>query len=165
MKRAVSVDEYFESATNWREELERLRNVLVFTGLTEELKWGAPCYTFDGTNIVGLAGYKHYFGLWFFQGALIDDKECVLINAQQVKTRAMRQWRMTDKSDIRPAVIRSYVKQAKANVSAGRTVGPKRRKKLVIPRELKNALTADNAHAECFSSLRPAQQPAIPPEG
>ena len=68
MKRYKTVDDYVANAEQWQDELERLRGILRSTELTEGVKWGAPCYTFDGQNVVGLAGFKSCFGLWFHQG-------------------------------------------------------------------------------------------------
>ena len=107
-----TVDSYIRDASKWNDELKRLREILLSTGLDESIKWGAPCYTHNGRNIVGMSGFKSYFGLWFFEGAAIDDDAGVLINAQPGKTKSMRQWRMTSSADIQPAVIRRYVKRA-----------------------------------------------------
>ena len=112
MKARKTVNQYIADADLWRNELKRLREVLMSTGLEETVKWGAPCYTLDGKNVVGMTAFKSYFGLWFFQGALLQDKDRVLVNAQKGKTKAMRQWRMTSADDIRPATIRSLVKEA-----------------------------------------------------
>jgi len=82
MRRASSVDDYIDHAGQWQEEFVRLREILCSTPLTEEVKWGGPCYTWNGKNIVGIGAFKSYFGLWFHQGALLKDDKKVLINAQ-----------------------------------------------------------------------------------
>ncbi len=92
-KRHKTVDDYIEAAEPWQDELIRLRKILRSTDLEETVKWGAPCYTHDGKNVVGMASFKSYVGLWFHQGALLGDKKKVLINAQEGKTKALRQWR------------------------------------------------------------------------
>lgn len=74
MKRYKTVDEYVASREKWQEEIKRLREILLATELTEEVKWGGPCYTFEGKNVVGIGGFKSYFGLWFYQGVLLEDK-------------------------------------------------------------------------------------------
>ena len=89
MQRAKSVDEYVENASVWGDELRRLREILKTTPLDEEVKWGGPCYTWKGKNVVGVGAFKSYFGLWFHQGALLSDDAGVLINAQEGKTRAL----------------------------------------------------------------------------
>ena len=91
MKGAKTVDEYIDKAEQWQPELTRLREILNSTGLEETVKWGAPCYTHDGKNVVGIAGFKNYFGLWFHQGALLADAEGVLINAQEIGRASCRE--------------------------------------------------------------------------
>ncbi len=115
MKRHKSVDEYIDKNELWPDELKRIREILLSTGLTEEIKWGAPCYTLDGKNIVGIGAFKSYFGLWFFKGAALEDTAGVLINAQPGKTKDLRQWRMTSAGEIKPALIKRYVKEAMRN--------------------------------------------------
>ena len=83
MRRANSVEDYIANAVAWHDELQQLCDILRTTQLTEELKWGAPCFTWNGKNIVGVGAFKSYFGLWFHQGALLKDDRKVLINAQE----------------------------------------------------------------------------------
>ncbi len=154
MKRYKTVDDYVASRRLWQDEIKRLREILLSTDLAEEVKWGGPCYTYDGKNVVGLAGFKSYFGLWFHQGALLADKNKVLINAQEGTTRALRQWRMRSTKDIKPAVIKAYVREAMSLVKEGKKIGPQKKKPLVVPPELKQAL-ANNAKARNgFHALR-----------
>ena len=112
MKRYKTVDDYIAHAAQWQDELRRLREILQSTELTEDVKWGAPCYTFDKKNVVGILGFKSYFGFWFHQGVLLEDRKKVLINAQEGKTKALRQWRMNSPNDIKPATIKAYVREA-----------------------------------------------------
>jgi uncharacterized protein YdeI (YjbR/CyaY-like superfamily) len=112
MKRAATADEFYDGLDLWREEAARLRSLVLSCGAEETVKWGGPVYTAQGRNVVGVVAFKSYFGLWFFDGARLDDKEGVLINAQEGKTKAMRQWRMTAAKDIRPALVKAYVKEA-----------------------------------------------------
>ena len=115
MSKGKTVDDYLASAKHFPDELRELRKILQSTGLAETVKWGAPVYTnAEGKNVVGIGGFKSYFGLWFFEGAALTDKEKVLINAQPGKTKMLRQWRMTSADEIKPAVIRRYVKEAAA---------------------------------------------------
>lgn len=156
MKKATTADDYFRDAALWRDELLALRKLLLASGLKEEIKWGGPCYTHEGENVVGLGAFKSYFGLWFFQGALLKDAERALVNAQEGKTRAMRQWRMTSKKDIRPALIKRYVAEAKALADAGTKIAPQKAKAVVTPKELKSALAADKAVEAAFEKMSPA---------
>jgi uncharacterized protein YdeI (YjbR/CyaY-like superfamily) len=112
MERFKTVDDYINSNVLWPDELRRLRKILLSTGLTEEVKWGGPCYTHNGKNVVGVGAFKSYFGLWFFKGAALKDEQNVLINAQPGKTKDLRQWRMTSPKDIKPSMIKRYVKEA-----------------------------------------------------
>ena len=79
------VTQYIEKKDEWKNELSTLRAILNTTDLEETIKWGAPFYTYKGKNVVGLSGFKNYFGLWFIQGALLNDDANVLINAQLFK--------------------------------------------------------------------------------
>ena len=158
MNSANSVDEFISGSAQWRAELATLRKIVCSTGLTEEIKWGGPCYTHNGKNVVGIGAFKSYFGLWFHQGALLDDQNSVLINAQDGKTKALRQWRMTSASEIKPSVIKRYIKQAVAISDEGRSVKPDRNKPIVLSPELKSAFRANKSAAAAYKKLRPGQQ-------
>ena len=107
-----TVDDYMAQAMHWPDELARIREILNGTALSETVKWGMPVYTHNGKNIVGIGGFKSYFGLWFFEGASLADEAGVLMNAQPGKTKAMRQWRMSSAGEIKPTLIRRYVREA-----------------------------------------------------
>ena len=158
MKRANSVDEYIADEGIWKNELKRLREILQSTELEEELKWGGPSYTYDGKNIVGMAGFKSYFGLWFHQGALLKDQNNVLMNAQEGKTKALRQWRMQTARDIKPALVKSYVKEAIKLTKEGKKIAPARKKPVVVLTELKKALRANKTASKNFRNMRPGLQ-------
>ena len=153
MKGAKTVEEYIDKAEQWQPELTRLREILNSTGLEETVKWGAPCYTHDGKNVVGIAGFKNYFGLWFHQGALLADAEGVLINAQEGRTKALRQWRFESKKDIKVRTIKAYVKESIEQISAGKSIGADRNKPLTIPPLLKQALTKNKTAKKAFDEL------------
>ena len=158
MKRYKTVDEFLSGATAWKPELTKLRDILRKTGLSEEVKWGAPCYTHKGKNVVGIGGFKSYFGLWFHQGALLKDDAKVLVNAQEGKTKALRQWRMSSPKEIKPAVIRRYVKEAMGLVEAGRAIKADRKKPVVVPEELTKAMRRTKGATAAFRELRPGCQ-------
>ena len=153
-----TVDDYIAGAKHWQAELTRLRKILAGTGLEETIKWGAPCYTHEGKNVVGLGAYKSYFGLWFYQGALLADKDGVLLNAQEGKTRALRQWRFTAASQVEPARIKAYVAEAIQLADQGQEIKPARGKALVLPKELRAALDENADAAAAFASLTPGRQ-------
>jgi len=154
MKRARTVDNYISDASNWQAELKRLREILKSTELEEDVKWGGSCYTVDGKNIVGMAGFKSYFGLWFHQGALLKDQKNVLINAQEGRTKALRQWRMHTARDIKPAIIKSYVREAIKLAKEGKTIAPARKKPIVVPAELRKALGKNKSASKKFKNMR-----------
>lgn len=144
------VDEYILKKGNWRAELELLRSVFSDLPVEETIKWGAPTYVFEGKNIVGLAAFKNYCGLWFFQGALLEDKQKVFINAQEGKTKAMLQWRFYSLKEIDINLIKEYILEAIENSKAGKEIKPKRNTKpIVIPEELKVAFS-ENEKLEAF---------------
>lgn len=158
MKRYKSVDDYIANADDWQTELERLRDILNATALVEEVKWGAPCYTHKGKNVVGLAAFKSWVCLWFHQGALLSDDSRVLINAQEGKTRALRQWRMTSARDIKPAIIKRYVKEAISLVDQGKEIKPERLKTVDVPDELARAMRRHKGATAAFRKLTPGRQ-------
>lgn len=158
MKRHKTVDDYVASREIWQDEINRLRAILLSTDLTEEVKWGGPCYTYNGQNVVGIGGFKSYFGLWFHQGALLKDKNKVLINAQEGTTKALRQWRMQSAKDIKPSLIKAYIREAISLVRQGKKIGPEKNKPIVVPPELKKALAKNTQARKAFENLRPGLQ-------
>lgn len=157
MKNVKTPDEFF-SETAWRSELRQLRAILLATGLDEAIKWGRPCYVRDGANVVGIVNFKSYFGLWFFQGALLKDAAKVLMNAQEGRTSAMRQWRMTTIDDINAKLIRRYVVEAIALAGSGVRVAKPNLKPIVIPEALRRALAANPKSAAAFRLLTPGRR-------
>ncbi len=155
---AKTVDDYIAQADRWRDEIARLRAILLDVGLDETVKWGGPCYTLDGRNVVGIGAFKSCFGLWFFQGALLADPAKRLVNAQPGKTRAMRQWRMQSAADIRPRLVRQYASEAAELAARGREIRPRRRPAASLPPELEAALGADNAVRTAFDKLTPGRR-------
>ncbi|MDX1503780.1 MAG: YdeI/OmpD-associated family protein [Thermoanaerobaculia bacterium] len=158
MKRFETVDDFLDAQTHWAGELRRLREILLSCGLEETVKWGGPCYTAGGQNVVGIGGFQSYFGLWFFQGALLDDPAGVLMNAQPGRTRALRQWRMTAAEEIDETTLRSYVEETVAKLAAGQVIRPRRRKTAELPQVLADALGADPEAGAAFARLTPGRQ-------
>lgn len=151
----LTADQFFAKAKVWRPELRCLRELCLDSGLREEIKWASPCYTHDGRNVVGIAAFNSYFGLWFFQGALLNDAASVLTNAQQGKTRAMRQWRMSSAKDIRVTLIRRYLKAARQLAEQGREIKALRNAPLSVPQALQDALHGNRSARLAFDALRP----------
>src|SRR5262247_918595 len=133
------VDFFFSKAKKWQEEFEKLRMIILDCGLTEELKWGVPCYTFQKSNIVLLHGFKEYCALLFFKGALLQDTNGILI--QQTKNvQAARQIRFTDIREIvkMKTILKAYIKEAIEVEKAGLKMDYKKTSEFAIPEEFQN---------------------------
>jgi len=150
---------YFEKNDHWAQELKVLRTLLQQTEMEETVKWGAPTYTLDGKNVVGLGSFKSYVGLWFHQGVFIDDAAGKLINAQPDKTKGLRQWRFENLDQINTDqnLIADYIAQAIANQKAGKEIKPQT-KQTVLPEELQQALSTDTALQAAYQQLTPGKQ-------
>lgn len=159
--RNPKVDAYLVRAKHWREEFVQLRMLVLDCGLTEELKWGCPCYTFEKSNIVLIHGFKEYCALLFFKGALLKDPKHILI--QQTKNvQAARQIRFTNVGEIlklKPA-LKAYVKEAIAVEKAGLKVDYKKTAAFRVPPEFKAKMDDVPALKTAFSSLTPGRQRA-----
>ena len=160
MEYPKSLDQFFERDNPFQKELYKLREILLKSELEEKLKWGMPVYCLDNKNVVGIAAFKNHFGLWFYQGALLKDPQGVITNAQEGKTKAMRQWRMTTVQEIKEKQILEYVSEAKANQKAGITVKIEKTKpkKLVLEGVFKTSLEKDAKMKAAFGKLTPAKQ-------
>ena len=108
--------------------------------------------------LVGLGAFKSYVGLWFYQGALLADKDKVLMNAQEGRTKAMRQWRFASKKDIKVRQIKAYIKEAIQLQQQGQEIKPDRAKPIVVPPELKKALSKNKRAAGAFKKLPKGKQ-------
>ena len=157
------VDWYFTKAKQWQEELERLRMIVLDCGLTEELKWGVPCYTFEKRNIVLIHGFKEYCALLFFKGALLNDADGILV--QQTKNvQAPRQIRFTPANGgIREIVklkplLKAYIYEAIEVEKAGLKVPLKKTKEFSMPEEFQNKLNENRALKKAFNALTPGRQ-------
>lgn len=101
-----SVAEIIAASRHYPDEQRERRRILLSLPLEVTFKWGSPCYAYRGRNVVAIDGFMQYFGLWFFQGALLEDAAGLLINAQEGKTKALRQWHMRSVDDIDAPAIR-----------------------------------------------------------
>ena len=149
----MTADEWFAKPRQEAAGLNKLRDVLLRAGLEESIKWGGPAYSHHGRLTLGIGAFKSYFGLWFHQGALLDDPDGVFVNAQEGKTRGMRQWRFTSTRDIKVRQVRRYVQSARAVAASGQSIKPNRGKPLAIPPELDAALKADKVLARAFDGF------------
>jgi uncharacterized protein YdeI (YjbR/CyaY-like superfamily) len=155
------VDKILNKEKKWQEEMKKLRAIVLECGLTEEFKWGQPCYTFQNSNIVLIHGFKEYCALLFFKGALLDDPDGILI--QQTKnTQATRQIRFTSLKEITKlkASIKAYIFQAIEVEKAGLKPQLKRTAEYTVPEEFKIKLDENAALKKAFNALTPGRQRA-----
>ena len=158
MHRAKSVEEYIKNHPQWDTALKKLRKILTSTELEENVKWGGPCYTFDGKNVVGVGAFSEYVGLWFHQGVFLSDPDNVLINAQEGRTKALRQWRFTSEKDIKPTKVKAYLREAIENQKKGKAIKPARDKRVLVPPELKRVLGKKAKANKAFAALTRGKQ-------
>jgi uncharacterized protein YdeI (YjbR/CyaY-like superfamily) len=155
------VDAFLRGQKKWREEFTRLRTILLDSGLTEELKWGQPCYTLEGRNVILMHGFKEYCAVLFPKGALLKDPKGVLI--QQTKNvQAARQIRFTSLRDVVKAerTLKAYVREAIEVERSGAKIAFKRTKDFEMPVELEDRLEKNAALSEAFAALTPGRQRA-----
>lgn len=155
------VDAFLSRAKKWREEFETLRKIILDCQLTEEFKWGVPCYTFENSNIVLIHGFKEYCALLFFKGVLLKDASGILV--QQTKNvQTARQIRFTNVREIvklKPA-LKAYIREAVEVEKAGSKVSFKKTTDFDIPEEFQNKLDQVPALKTAFDALTPGRQRA-----
>jgi uncharacterized protein YdeI (YjbR/CyaY-like superfamily) len=153
------VDWYFTKAEKWQKEFDQLRTIVLGCGLTEELKWGNPCYTFEGSNVVLIHGFKEYCALLFFKGALLNDADNILIQ-QSKNVQAARQARFTNVKEITKikAILKDYIFEAIEVEKAGLKVELKKTKEYKIPEEFQKKLNENTALKNAFNALTPGRQ-------
>jgi uncharacterized protein YdeI (YjbR/CyaY-like superfamily) len=155
------VDQYISKAQKWQEELEKLRMIVLDCQLTEELKWGVPCYTFRESNIVLIHVFKEYCALLFFKGALLNDANGLLIK-QTENVQAGRQIRFTNIREIveRESLLKAYIHEAIEVEKAGLKVDFKTTAEFIIAEEFQNKLNEIPALKTAFEALTPGRQKA-----
>jgi uncharacterized protein YdeI (YjbR/CyaY-like superfamily) len=153
------VDEYLRKAKKWQEEFEKLRMIILDCGLTEELKWGCPCYTFQKSNIVLIHGFKEYCALLFFKGVLLKDANGILIQ-QTENVQAGRQIRFTNVREIvkMDTILKAYIDEAIEVEKAGLKVNFKKTSEFKVPEEFQNKLDEIPALKTAFDALTPGRQ-------
>lgn len=155
------VDFYFGKAKKWQEELEKLRMIVLDCGLTEELKWGVPCYLFQGNNIVLIHVFKEYCALLFFKGALLNDANGILVQ-QTENVQSARQVRFTNVEEIAgmEPILKAYIYEAIEVEKAGLEVEFKKTTAFIIAEEFQKKLDKTPALKTAFDALTPGRQRA-----
>ena len=155
------VDAFLKRQKTWRAEFEKLRGILLGSGLTEELKWGKPCYALDGKNVALIHGFKEYCAILFHKGALLPDPKGVLI--QQTKNvQSARQIRFTSVQEVTKLekTVTAYVREAIEVERAGLKVQFKKTEDIELPAELESKLDGNAKLKAAFSALTPGRQRA-----
>lgn len=161
LHKAKSAEDYTKTHPKWAKELATLREILVDTEMDETLKWGMPTYTVGGKNVIGLAGFKNHFCLWFHQGAFLSDPDKILVNAQEGKTKGMRHMRFESAKDIKKRIVKKYVAEAIKNQKAGKEIKsakPVKRTLDSLPAELDAKLKRSKVLNEKFQALSAARR-------
>jgi uncharacterized protein YdeI (YjbR/CyaY-like superfamily) len=154
MKRYTTADEFYESQEKGQETLLKIREILLSTELEETIKWGAPCYTITNKNVIGIASFKEHMAVWFHQGVMLKDEKGKLVNAQEGKTKALRQWRIgyTETPDFK--TLETYVYEAIDNQKNGRVLSPKKTLEVLdIPTLLSDEFSKNKDLEKHFKAL------------
>lgn len=153
------VDWFFDKATQWQEEYEKLRAICLGCGLTEELKWGQPCYTYRKGNVVLIHGFKEYCALLLFKGALLNDPNGILVQ-QTENVQSARQIRFTNLLEIieLEPVLKAYIHEAVEVEKAGLKVEMKKTSDFKVPEEFQTKLDHIPALKKAFEALTPGRQ-------
>ncbi len=156
-----NVDFFFAKAANWQKECIKLREIVLSCNLTEELKWGCACYTYNGSNVVLIHYFKHYCALLFFKGALLNDADGILVQ-QTENVQAGRQIRFTGISEITKLtkVLKAYIFEAVEVEKAGLKVTLKKTKEYTVPDEFQKQLDKKPLLKKAFDALTPGRQRA-----
>jgi len=155
------VDWFFDKATQWQKEFEKLRSIILDCGLNEELKWGQPCYTYENRNIVLIHGFKEYCALLFFKGALMGDANGILIQ-QTENVQSARQIRFTNVKEIAKLekALKAYIYEAIEVEKAGLKVAYKKTADYKMPEEFQKKLNKSATLKKAFEALTPGRQKA-----
>lgn len=142
----------------WTAEIAAMRRVLAGLGMTEECKWGKPTFTVDGKNVVIMHGFRDYFALGFFQGALLKDSRKVLVQPGRVQAGRVMKFSSAQEITSKAAVIKAYVREAIAVEKAGLRVAPRPTSDFSVPEELKERFRRDASFKRAFEALTPGRQ-------
>jgi len=155
------VDWFFDKATQWQKEFEKLRSIILDCGLNEELKWGQPCYTYENRNVVLIHGFKEYCALLFFKGALMGDANGILIQ-QTENVQSARQIRFTNVKEIAKLekTLKAYIYEAIEVEKAGLKVAYKKTADYKMPEEFQKKLNKSATLKKAFEALTPGRQKA-----
>src|SRR5688572_26050614 len=153
------VDWFFKKDTSWKDEYEALRSIVLDCGLTEELKWGCPCYTLEGANVVLIHGFKDYCALLFHKGVLLKDSKKIMIQqTENVQSARQMRFKHLDQITDMESVIKSYVKEAIKLEKSGAKVQMKETAQFAMPEEFEKQLAKSASLRKAFEKLTPGRQ-------
>lgn len=152
------VPDWHKYNENWGEAYEFMNRLIQNTDLIKERKWGNDIYTHNGKNVIGWAGFKDFFSLWFYNGVFLKDEEKVLISASEGKTKSLRQWRFTDIKEMDEKKILSYIYESIQTITDGKEIKPEKASVKQAEGVLKEALEEDIDFKKAFSALTPGKQ-------
>ena len=153
------VEEFVSRAKAWQGEMQKLRSILSGCGLDEDLKWGKPCFMFEGKNIAIIQPFKEHCSLMFFKGALLKDSHG-LLRSQGENTQSALRLEFTSEAQVKKAMVESYVKDAIAVEKQGLSVDFKAKRELELPAELTQILDKNRRLAKAFEALTPGRKRA-----
>ncbi|WP_264536745.1 YdeI/OmpD-associated family protein [Flavobacterium sp. N1736] len=147
----------WDKINKWEEELLFLKSIIDKTELVETIKWGGPIYVYNKRNVIGIGGFKDHFAIWFLNGVFLKDEKKKLINAQEDKTKSMRQWRFTSKEEINEKEVLEYILEAIENEKQGKIIKPSK-KEAIVSELLQKEMDKNPALAEAFQKFSPYKQ-------
>ena len=153
------VEAFVSRAKAWQGEMQKLRSILSDCGLDEELKWGKPCFMFEGKNVAIIQPFKEHCSLMFFKGALLEDSHG-LLRSQGENTQSAMRLEFTSEAQVKKAIVESYVKAAIAAEKQGLKVDFKAKRELELPEELTQVLEKNRRLAKAFEALTPGRKRA-----
>ena len=142
----------------WASEISLIKTIIQKAGLEVAIKWGAEVYSYQGKNLISYAAFKNYVALWFYNGVFMEDKYKVLINAQEGKTKALRQWRFESAEQIDEAKILEYITEAKKNIAEGKVWKAEKIQMPQMPAILLQEFENNKDLSSHFSKLSPYKQ-------
>ena len=148
---------FWDKVNQWEEELLFLKSIIDKTELEETIKWGGPIYVYNKKNVIGIGGFKNYFAIWFLNGVFLKDEKKRLINAQEDKTKSMRQCRFTSKGDVNEKEVLEYILEAIENEKQGKIIKPSKKEE-IVSELLQKEMDQNPALAEAFQKFSPYKQ-------
>ncbi|KUJ61917.1 hypothetical protein AR687_10170 [Flavobacteriaceae bacterium CRH] len=147
----------WDKVNNWQDELLFLKSIIDKTELVETIKWGGPIYIYNKKNVIGIGGFKNYFAIWFLNGVFLKDDKKKLVNAQEDKTKSMRQWRFTSKEEVNEKEVLEYILEAIENEKQGKVIKPSK-KEAIVSKLFQKELEQNSALKDAFEKFTAYKQ-------